>query len=70
MCDNYYKDIKKIVDALDNEDFGFLNTELQETISETISEVGMLLSEYEDKQNLIEHYEQLLADNDIELTTP
>ena len=70
MCDNYYKDTKKIVYSLSQEDFSFLNNDLQEVISETINEVGMLLSEYEEKINLIEHYEQMLEQHDIELTTP
>ena len=70
MYDDYYKDTKAAVNLLGSEDFSFLNKELQSNIDDVVREVDMLLTEYEEKVNLIAYYEQLLCSNDIELTTP
>lgn len=70
MCDAFYNDTMRAYKELGDIDFEFLNNELQENISSLLNEVGYILDEYQQKQNLIEHYEQVLCDNDIELTTP
>lgn len=65
MVDVYYRDTKKAMDALEEEEFSFLNQDLQDCIELVVTEVGGLLEEYEEKENWVEALTQLLIDNDI-----
>jgi len=66
MCDAVYNDFKNAHSLLGDEDFSFLNEDLESTISEVLREGEYLMDEYLSQVETIDKLCELLEDNDVD----
>ena len=73
MTDLQYKETKRVLDYVQEEDWSFLHQYLQDSLEELFNETDNLLSDYEDKLGTVEELEAekydlecLLSEHNIE----